>query len=215
MTAIAHPAAHPVAPELRDELERPHGIALAALGHPDVSSLPAVTWSATHLAAVAQVLHPFARKVLPPPRAELDAAVAADHALQQALWWLDRRLTGDARVAHHDLEALEHDVVVALAAHARCERVLVEELAARVPAGDQQVLASRVAAAVRRSPTRPHPGAPVSGPLAGLAGRVDAGADHVRDLLDSRAWPTPHDVPAPRRPGRWGSYLLGIPYRRS
>lgn len=203
-----------VDPRLRYELEQPHEAALAALDDPGANPLVAVTWISTHLAAAARVLHPLARHVLPGGSERVHPVVLADHALQQALWWLDRKLTGDARVAAHDVAGLKDDVVVALDLHARKERALVAELVHHLSAAEQQALAGRLAAAVRRSPTRPHPDSPVHGPFAALAFRLDAGADHLRDLLDSRSWPTPHDEPPARVPGRWGAYLTAAPYPR-
>jgi hypothetical protein len=210
MTAVPVPAD----PGLRRELEHPHEAALAALADPGTSSLAAVTWSATHLAAVARVLHPLAGRVLPHGRERLRVLVATDHGLQQALWWLDRRLTGDMRVADHDVAALQDDVVLALERHARQERTVVDELVQHLSAPDQQALAARLATAVRHAPTRPHPDAPVHGLVAALAFGVDAGIDHARDLLDNRSWPTPHDEHAARVSGRWGAYLTAAPYPR-
>lgn len=210
MTAVPLPGD----PVLRRELEHPHEAALAALADPGTSSLAAVTWSATHLAAVARVLHPLAGRVLPNGRERLRGLCATDHALQQALWWLDRRLTGDMRVADHDVVALQDDVVLALEEHVRQERAVVDELVQQLSAAEQQALAGRLATAVRHAPTRPHPDAPVHGPVAALAFGVDAGIDHARDLLDNRSWPTPHDEHAARVPGRWGAYLTAAPYPR-
>ncbi len=199
-------------PLLREQLTRPHEVAHEALDDPSASSFLAVTWLATHLAAVARVLHPTAHRLLPHPRTPLHDAISADHALQQALWWLDRRLTGDARVSHHEVEVLERDVLAALPEHVRTEQALLEAMS--LPPADQEVLATRLANALRHSPTRPHPGAPVHGPLARVAFRVDAQADQVRDMLDSRGLPTPHDEPRHLVPGRWGSYVIGVPFRR-
>lgn len=206
------PAPVRVDPALREELDHPHQVSLAVLQDPEASPLPAVTWCSTHVAAVARVLHPLAARVLPGGPSAVHAATEADHALQQALWTLDRRVTGDVRVAHQDLLALREDLLAALWEHVRQEQRLVDELAGRLPAAQQQALALRLASALRRAPTRPHPSAPVHGPLAAVAFGVDAGVDHVRDALDSRSWPTPHDQRPPRVPGRWGSYLMAAPY---
>lgn len=204
----------PLDPALRRELDEPHQAALAALRDPDANHLAAITWCSTHLAAVARVLHPAVTRTLPHGHERLHGAIAADHALQQALWWLDRRLTGDARVSAHDVAGLEDDVATALMEHAREEHDLVVELVQHLSPSEQRVLAARLAKAVRRGPTRPHPTAVAHGPMSALAFGLDAGADHLRDLLDSRSWPTPHDAPPARPPGRWGAYLLGVPYRR-
>lgn len=207
------PTPVPCAPELRHALEHPHERSRAALGDPSVSSLVAVTWGATHLAAVARVVHPLARTVLPHGRARLRVVLEADRRLQRALWRLDRRLTGDVHVAGQDVAALEADVLEALDEHAHHERGLVDELARHVPPAEQVDLATRVADAVRRGPTRPHPDAPASGRVAALAFRVDAGADHLRDVFDNRPVPTPHDVREALLPGRWGAYVTATPRR--
>lgn len=210
MTTVPTPA--PGQQLLRHALEDPHDATLAALAEPSVNSLVAVTWAATHLAAVARVLHPLARRTLPHGHVRLQVVLLADRRLQRALWRLDRRLTGDVRVAASEVAALEDRVATALQEHARHERALVDELVRQVPESEQASLAARIGVAVRRAPTRPHPDAPTSGPMAGLAFRLDAGADHLRDLFDNREVPTPHDVLAPRVPGRWGSYLMGTSF---
>ena len=206
------PVATPGPPSLHQALEHPHRAALAALQDPSAHSLVAVTWCATHLAAVARVLHPAARRVLPHGRARLRVVMEADRQLQRALWRLDRRLTGDVHVSGRVVAELEDDVARALLAHARRESALVDELTGHLSQDEQAGLGVRLAQAVRRAPTRPHPDAPVSGPAAALAFRVEAGADHLRDLFDNRPQPSPHDVLAPVVPGRWGSYLLGAPF---
>lgn len=213
MSAVPAPAPMPEPALLTRAMEEPHALALAALEDPELSSLAAVTWAATHLGAVARVLHPLARRTLPHGRSRLRAVVEADRQLQRALWRLDRRLTGDVHVASREIAALEHVVALALAEHARHERALVDELVRQVPEAEQAELVARIGDAVKHAPTRPHPDAPTSGPAAAVAYRLDAGADHLRDLLDNRSWPTPHDVRAPQVPGRWGSYVMCAPYK--
>jgi hypothetical protein len=197
---------------LQAELEHPHQATLAALDDLGADPLAAITWTCTHLASVARVLHPQARRVLPDSHHRMNAVAAADHALQDATWWLDRRLTGDARVAAHDVEELKDAVRIALDLHTTLEHGLVLELVQHLTPAEQQTLAARLAEAVRRGPTRPHPNTPLRGPLAAIGFRVDAEADHVRDLIDSRSWPTPHDHPQARASGRWGAYLTAAPY---
>ena len=212
MTDVHTPA--PGHPLLRHALEDPHDATLAALAEPSVNSLVAVAWAATHLAAVARVLHPLARRTLPHGQSRLRVVLEADKRLQRALWRLDRRLTGDVRFAAREVGELEDLVATALEEHTRDERALVDELVQQVPESEQVSLAARIGDAVQHAPTRPHPDAPTSGPMAGLAFRLDAGADHLRDLFDSREVPTPHDVLAPRVPGRWGLYMMGKPFPR-
>ncbi len=214
MNAVPAPAPTHGSPLLWQIVEHPHDQALAALRDPETSSLAAVSWGATHLASVARVLHPQARRVLPHGRARLRSVVEADRRLQRALWRLDRRLTGDVHVAAQEVRNLEQDVEVALQEHARREHDLLDELVDQVPQREQEVLATRIADAVRSAPTRPHPDAPTSGVAGALAYRIDAGADHLRDLMDSRVVPTPHDVRAPQAVSRWGAYVMGAPFPR-
>ncbi len=214
MTTLPAPAPSSGPALLRYALEHPHEAALAALHDPEVGSLAAVTWAATHLAAVTRVLHPLARRTLPHGRSRLRVVVDADRRLQRALWRLDRRLTGDVHGSTQEVAALEAAVAVALAEHARHETALVDELVRQLPESEQGPLAVRIGDAVRRAPTRPHPDAPVAGAAAGLAYRLDAGADHLRDLFDNRSVPTPHDERVPQVPGRWGAYVMGQPFPR-
>ena len=202
-------------PQLSRALKDPHERALLALDDPDTSSLAAITWASTHLASVATVLYPVARRALPHGRARLTTVAAADRALQRALWRLDHRLTGDVHVSGHVVQALEDAVRSALHEHVRQEAALVDELVAATTDKEQAALAGRLIAALRRGPTRPHPDAPVSGLAGAVAFRVDAGADRLRDLLDNRSCPTPHDVRPASVPGRWGSYLMAAPFPRS
>lgn len=199
-------------PPLLQALHQPHDAAFAALGAGQADSLAAVTWIATHLGAVARVLHPSVAHRLPDGASRLRVLADADRQLQRALWRLDRRLTGDVHLAAGQVRTLEAAVAAALHEHVRHEAVVVDALVPLLTAPEQDELAGRLAHAVKHAPTRPHPDAPARGPMAGIAYRVDRTADRVRDLLDSRDIPSPHDVPVPRVPGRWGSYVLGRPF---
>ena len=211
MSAV-QPQVAPATGALWRALDHPHAATTVALADPEKGSLAAVTWASMHLAAVASVLHPVARRLLPHGRARLGVVVEADRALQSALWRLDRRLTGDVHVSGHNVLALQRHVTATLEQHASRERDLVEELVGRLSEPEQDALAQRVTDAARKAPTRPHPHAPVTGAVSVLAFRVDAAADHLRDVMDSRSNPAPRDVPAPRVSGRWGAYVMGAPY---
>jgi hypothetical protein len=205
MTAV--PA--PLHPQLLQALHRPHEAASAALADGQADSLAAVTWVATHLGAVSRVLHPVLARRLPEGGLRVKVLADVDRQLQRALWQLDRRLTGDVHGATREVRALEGTVAAALQQHARQEGAAVDELVQQLTGQEQVELAERLEHAVKHAPTRPHPDAPVRGPVAGIAYRIDAGADHLRDLMDNRDVPSPHDVPLPLVPGRWGSYVMG------
>ncbi len=199
----------PLHPQLLQALHRPHEAAAEALGHSRADSLAAVTWVATHLGAVGRVLHPELCRRLREGDARVRVLADVDRQLQRALWRLDRRLTGDVHAAAGEVATLERGVEVALHRHARQEAAAVDELVLLLSEREQAELAERLDHAVRHAPTRPHPDAPVRGPVAGIAYRLDAGADRLRDLMDNRDVPSPRDVPMPLVPGRWGSYVMG------
>ena len=73
----------------------------------------------------------------------------------------------------------------------------------------QEDLRERLAAALLRSPTRPHPDTRHGRFGGGLAFWFDGVVDRVRDSLDSRSVPTPHRAPVLRPVTRWGAYALG------
>jgi hypothetical protein len=203
----------PLHPQLLQALHRPHEAATAVLCDERADSLAAVTWTATHLGAVGRVLHPVLGRRLPQGAQRVRALCTVDRRLQRALWQLDRRLTGDVHAASREVRALEEAVAAALQEHARQEDGAVDELVQLLSGQEQAELAERLEHAVKHAPTRPHPDAPVRGPMAGIAYRIDAGADHLRDLMDNRDVPSPHDVPLPLTPGRWGSYVMGRHFR--
>lgn len=196
------------------DLAHAHRHARAALDDPGTSSLVAVTWASAHLAAVGRALHPVAERVLPDGHEQVRAAQAVDRRLQQALWELDRRLTGDVHLARRPVPALEAQVREALAAHESAEDRLVAALRERLDPDEEARLGEHLAACLLRAPTRPHPDTR-HGRFTGAGGFWFGGVvDRVRDRLDSRDVPTPHRVPVPRRLGRWGAYFLGVPFDR-
>ena len=194
---------------LRD-VDHAHRHVRAALDDPGVNPLAAVTWASAHLASVARVLHPVAARALPDGAELLARQVAVDRRLQQALWRLDRRLTGDVHLARAPVQDLEQDVREALDRHEEGEALLVAELRRVLGEGEQRALGDRLAAVLLRSPTRPHPHAGVRRSWA-LPFWFDALIERARDAMDNRDVPTPHRVVAPQRLGRWGAYLLGVP----
>ena len=192
------------------DVEHAHGHVRDALGDASVNPLVAVTWGSAHLASVARVLHPVAARALPQGPELVAWQIAADRRLQQALWRLDRRLTGDVHLSRAPVHELEQGVRDALDLHEQGEARLVAGLREVLDATEQRELGDRLAAVLLRSPTRPHPHAGSRRAWA-VPFWFDALVDRARDAMDNRDVPTPHRVAPPQRLGRWGAYLLGVP----
>lgn len=202
-------SAHDV--DLLAVVDESHDLVLAALEDPQVGGLSAVTWCSEHLVAADRVLYAAAQRRVPDWRRRVRAARAADHALQQALCRLDRRLTGDLHLAVRTVDALAEQVRQRLRVHADAERRLVAALVDELAPQEQQELADRLAAATAAAPTRPHPHTRHT-PLSALVARVDAVVDRARDVLDNRTVPSDRHARRIREPGRWGCYLMGAPF---
>lgn len=196
------------------DVEHAHERASAALDDPAASSLVAVTWASAHLAAVQKVLYPLAIRRLPGGRDRVHTQLAVDHRLQQVLWQLDRRLTGDVHLRSTSVDVLEAEVRRALHEHAVGERTLVTDLEGVVEPRQRRALADGLATAMLRGPTRPHPHTPHGRYGAGLVFWFDGVLDRARDGLDSRIVPTPHRTGASRPMTRWGAYAMGSPSDR-
>lgn len=192
-------------------VSEPHLRAMSALEFPDAHVLPAVAWCSAHLAAVDRVLYGAVRRHVPRSRQRLHAARQVDHHLQQAIFRLDRRLTGDVHLVGISVESLAGEVRQALEAHVEVERRLVAMLQALLSQQEQRELAAVLLAATAEAPTRPHPYTRHT-PLAGVVASVDALVDRVRDVLDNRVAPLGRRRRRVRPAGRWGSYLMAAPY---
>lgn len=197
--------------DLQSAVLAPHDLALAALREVDPGPLAAVAWCSAHLVAVHRVLYAAARRRLPDGQRCVRAQRASDHRLQLALCRLDRRLTGDTHLSSIPVQELADEVRARLHDHAEAEQDLVAGLLTVLSAAEQEQLGTRLAQAMQRAPTRPHPHTRHM-PLAGLVSQLDACVDRLRDLMDNRVVPTPHRIRAAREPGRWGHYLMGTPY---
>lgn len=192
-------------PDLLTVADEAHAQTSAALGD---RPLEAVAWCSAHLYAVDRVLYRKAKGRAPKVPGRLKAAREADHALQQALHRLDRHVTGAVQPAHLTVQEASEQVRAGLVAHAAAERQLIRALDAVLTPQERRQLAERLQAAATLGPTRPHPYAR-PGPLLGT---LDAFVDRIRDTLDNRLSPTGRPVRAARPPGRWGCYLMGVPY---
>lgn len=199
---------------LATAVEQPHDEALKCLEDPESGALCAVTWSSAHLAAVGRVVYPVARKTLPDGAARVRSLLEVDRRLQQALWRLDRRMTGDVHLSHVPGEVLEDRVREWLERHAELERVLVADLRAALSEEEERKLVAKLADVMPHAPTRPHPDTPRFVTLSTVGFKLDALADHLRDVMDNRQIPTPRLVKPARKVGLWGSYLLGTTYKR-
>jgi hypothetical protein len=189
----------------------PHDRTLAALEDPDSGALAAVAWCSGHLAGADCVLYRAAQRHAKNGRQRVRALRAVDHALQQALCRLDRRLTGDVHLVGVPVEAIAQQVKELLRAHADGERRLVGSLQAALGPAEQQELAEALLAATLDAPSRPHPHTRHT-PLSSLVARIDAAVDRVRDTMDNRVVPTGHPPRGARPSGRWACYLMGVPY---
>lgn len=192
---------------LRPAVEQGHAAALVLLDDPDASSLGAVAWLSVHLAAVDRVVYRAAEQ-LPDGAARVAQQVHVDHRLVQALWRLDRALTGDVHHRHVPVARLERDVRELLAEHEHGERRLLDALEAVLADDEQRTLAQALVDALPRSPTRPHPHH--SRRSGGLGHWAEGVVDRARDLMDSRVVPTPRTEPVLRQLTRWGAYATAL-----
>jgi hypothetical protein len=197
---------------LIDAVETAHEQICTALDDTGTSSLVAVAWAAAHLAAVERTVYPAAARALPNGRRRVRSQLACDRRLHLALWRLDRRLTGDANASRHPVGDLEEEVRTAARQHATGELSLVGQLERLLDVEAQRALVQRLDDAVLRAPSRPHPNTPHLRLTDGAVFRLDALVDRWRDLMESRPDATPRRRRAVRRPGRWGSYLMAMPY---
>lgn len=207
MTNVQPPAG---TTDLETATSAAHRHVLDALPDRGGDGAAAVAWASAHLAAADQVLYAAAHSV-PAARQPLRTARTADHRLQQAVFRLDRRLTGDVHLDSTPVARVAAEVRDALAAHARAERRVVDALRRSLPAERLAELGPRLVAATADAPTRPHPHTPHT-PAAPLVAWVDAAVDRIRDVLDNRVAATGHAGRPPRPLGRWGRYLTGAPY---
>jgi hypothetical protein len=197
---------------LTDAVEAAHEHVRAALDDAQVNPLVAVGWAAAHLAAVERTLYPVAAHTVPAGRRRVRSQLGCDRRLHQALWRLDRRLTGDANAGTGPVDVLEQEVRQAVDAHAAGELPLVAQLERLLDVEAQRALVQRLDEAVLRAPSRPHPNTPHLRLTDGAVFRLDALVDRWRDLMEGRPESTPRRRRPARRPGRWGSYLMAMPY---
>ena len=147
----------------------------------------------TDVGRYAARLAAFERTVLPLAERRLDAGGAragqvreGGQQLTTVLHWLDRYLTGDARVEHWAGDDLPHDVQAAVAYYAKLERDLIGELAETLDEDGLNELIRSYHQAEQVAPTRPHPKLNYDGALGRLTFRLAGLIDDVRDGTESR-----------------------------
>lgn len=145
----------------------------------------------TEVGRYAARLAAFERTVLPLAERRLDGARAGQvreggQQLTTVLHWLDRYLTGDARVEHWAGDDLPHDVQAAVAYYAKLERDLIGELAGILDEDGLNDLIRSYHQAEQVAPTRPHPKLHYDGTLGRLTFRLAGLIDDVRDGTESR-----------------------------
>jgi hypothetical protein len=163
----------------------------------DAEPLAAIVALSRHLATAERVLYPVARHRLPDGRARVEEQHGLASALQRTLWFTERRLTGDVRVAELEPDGLLDRLHEQIEAHDKAERDLLEQLSAVLSATEQERLAERFEQEWSHAPTRPHPSQARRPALARLAFRADAFVDRIRDALDNRTTQPPAP-PLPR-----------------
>lgn len=115
------------------------------------------------------------------------AQQAATHRLALLVHRLHAPVDGDGAVALEDLTALRGAVLAALRDHSTAERDLLGRPREQLTVREWTELGGRYVERMQRGPTRPHPHAPRSGVSGRAAYRLATWADHVLDVLDSRA----------------------------
>jgi hypothetical protein len=141
---------------------------------------------AARLAAFERAVLPLAEHRLDDGGARAGQVREGGQQLTTVLHWLDRYLTGDARVANWPGDDLPHDVQAAVAHYAQLERDLIGELAGTLDENDLNELIRSYHQAEQVAPTRPHPKLNYDGALGRLTFRLARLIDDVRDGTESR-----------------------------
>ena len=157
-----------------------------------------------HLHAVDEVLLPRA------PRPEVHAEQVAAHRLEVELAHVKAHEFGSTYEQSFPWPRIWDDVAEAMRAQQEAEGRLVDLLTESLPDEELDRLATRMAQAEPREPTRPHPYVPHRGLAGRLARRAMRLADGFWDAVEGRYVPE-----RPRRarkaPGLIGQYLLADP----
>ncbi|MFL6091259.1 MAG: hemerythrin domain-containing protein [Aeromicrobium sp.] len=168
-----------------------------------------------HLAAVEDVLLPRARRTLTDGQEKVHAYVHHARSLESDLHQLKAKLYGDATNDRATWDLLWDDIVEQLNEHTRHEMSLVHGLCEELDPEGARQLASELAAAEERAPTRPHPYTPHTGWMGRLAHRVWRIADQFWDEAEGRLIPHREPKPPARPDSLMHRYFTGAPPHRS
>jgi hypothetical protein len=162
-----------------------------------------------HLGAEAEVLHPVAHELLPDGASAVAEAAPCHTSLQRQMRMLEQQVWGDARSAPTEMAELRDEIESTFDEHVRHDEALAVRVDEALDPEQSRLKAEDLRRAAAHAPTRPHPHAPQTGPLARplrwLAGRWD----DVLDTVDVRSAAGERSA-RPRRPlGLWSGYLVG------
>jgi hypothetical protein len=169
---------------------------------------------AVHLGALERVVLPIAEARLDDGTARAGELRRYGRELSTALHWLDRHLTGDARVAGCPTHELSQAVRAATTNYVKAEQALMGALAGELDGPEIVNLIRSYHRASLVAPTRGHPRLSYRGRRGWLAFKLAAFIDDVRDGTDNRpvrsdVWSTAakalHDLnalPVADRPAR-------------
>lgn len=133
---------------------------------------------AVHETAEEEIVHPYARRVLPGGVEVVDDRLEEERAAKELLQHMDQAGVDDPNFMAN-LERLRSDVM----AHARAEeRYEFLQLRARTSEAERRTMAAGVKAAEAMAPTHPHPGVE-SAKKNLLMGPPAAFMDRVRDVI--------------------------------
>lgn len=176
-----------------ESLERGRGFSEAELQDRAHLATGLVIAASQHEAVEEQFFWPAVRRALP------DGDELADRALDQedAGKHLLQRIE-DAKVGSRDFEQALTEFIGAIREHIDFEQNQVWPAFGRAqPPAELEELGSKMAAAKKTAPTRPHPTTPSTPGAQKSAGLVGAVADKVRDVFSGRRSHQPPDPPAP------------------
>lgn len=139
-----------------------------------------------HLAAVADIVLPAARKRDPEARSVAREYLRSAKRLERALVIAKAKQYGQAQNVGRAWEQVWTMVRTDLESVAELERDLVARVSERLSEVESHRLGDRLALAARRSPTRPHPHLPHSGVAGKVVRTVASRADRVWDEFEGR-----------------------------
>lgn len=164
-----------------------------------------------HLAAVEEVVYPWARRKLPDGRQRTAHQLQSARHMERVMRGIQGAYYGDHFALATPRAQLWEELRSLLDDHVDAEGRLVEDLARAVTEDEQAALVERFRHTVAGGPTRPHPYSPHSRFAGRYANRLWSFADHAMDVMDARM--VPARFTGPRRPADtpWGQYVLGQP----